>query len=113
MLDVARLRVLVAVAEHRSVTAAAKALNFAQPSVSHHLTRLQAETGVQLIARADLLRRLTRSADARAAYDRAIELAANSAEITHLTRRRDQLTAWRGCPPSRVRLQGDRARITD
>jgi RNA polymerase sigma-70 factor (ECF subfamily) len=43
-------------------------------------------------ARADLLRRLTRSADARAAYDRAIELTANSAEVAHLTRRRDQLT---------------------
>ena len=45
--------------------------------------------------RADLLRRLTRSADARAAYDRAIDLAANSAEIAHLTRRRDQLTGRR------------------
>nr|MDT0667189.1 RNA polymerase sigma factor [Micromonospora sp. DSM 115978] len=42
-------------------------------------------------ARADLLRRLSRSADARAAYDRAVELAVNSAEIAHLTRRRDQL----------------------
>ena len=38
--------------------------------------------------RADLLRRLGRSADARAAYDRAIELAGNSAEIAYLTRRR-------------------------
>jgi RNA polymerase sigma-70 factor, ECF subfamily len=46
-------------------------------------------------ARADLLRRLARSADARAAYDRAIELTANSAEIGYLTRRRDQLTARR------------------
>jgi RNA polymerase sigma-70 factor (ECF subfamily) len=41
--------------------------------------------------RADLLRRLGRSQQARAAYDRAIELAGNSAEIAHLTRRRDQL----------------------
>jgi RNA polymerase sigma-70 factor (ECF subfamily) len=40
--------------------------------------------------RADLLRRLGRSADARAAYDRAIELAGNSAEVAYLTRRRDQ-----------------------
>ncbi|KRE21720.1 RNA polymerase sigma factor [Agromyces sp. Soil535] len=41
--------------------------------------------------RADLLRRLGRSADARAAYDRAIELAGNSAEVAYLTRRRGQL----------------------
>ena len=41
--------------------------------------------------RADLLRRLGRSADARAAYERAIELAGNSAEVAYLTRRRDQL----------------------
>ncbi len=41
--------------------------------------------------RADLLRRLGRSADARAAYDRAIELARNSAEVAYLTRRRGQL----------------------
>ncbi len=42
-------------------------------------------------ARADLLRRLGRSEGARAAYDRAIELAGNTAEIAYLTRRRDQL----------------------
>jgi RNA polymerase sigma-70 factor (ECF subfamily) len=41
--------------------------------------------------RADLLRRLGRSAESRAAYDAAIELAANTAEIAYLTRRRDQL----------------------
>ncbi|QWZ09874.1 sigma-70 family RNA polymerase sigma factor [Nocardioides panacis] len=41
--------------------------------------------------RADLLRRLGRSGEARAAYDRAIELAGNTAEVAYLTRRRDQL----------------------
>ncbi|TCC47685.1 RNA polymerase sigma factor [Kribbella capetownensis] len=41
--------------------------------------------------RADLLRRLCRSEEARAAYDKAIELAGNTAETAHLTRRRDQL----------------------
>jgi len=59
MLDIARLRVLVAVAERGSVTAAAKALHFAQPSVSHHLARLQAETGVQLVTRVGRGIRLT------------------------------------------------------
>jgi len=41
--------------------------------------------------RADLLRRLGRSADARTAYDRAIGLAGNTAEAAYLTRRRDEL----------------------
>ena len=41
--------------------------------------------------RADLLRRLGRGGQSRAAYDAAIELAGNSAEIAYLTRRRDQL----------------------
>jgi len=43
--------------------------------------------------RADLLRRLGRSQQACAAYDQAIELAANTAEIAYLTRRRDQLSS--------------------
>jgi RNA polymerase sigma-70 factor (ECF subfamily) len=47
-------------------------------------------------ARADLLRRLGRSTEARQAYDRAIELAGNTAEAAYLTRRRGQLGAGRG-----------------
>jgi RNA polymerase sigma-70 factor (ECF subfamily) len=43
------------------------------------------------VTRADLLRRLGRSQESRAAYDKAIELAGNTAETAHLTRRRDQL----------------------
>ncbi len=41
--------------------------------------------------RADLLRRLGRSGDSRAACDRAIALAENAAEVALLTRRRDHL----------------------
>jgi RNA polymerase sigma-70 factor (ECF subfamily) len=41
--------------------------------------------------RADLLRRLGRDRPARAAYDKAIELAGNTAETAYLTRRRDEL----------------------
>jgi RNA polymerase sigma-70 factor (ECF subfamily) len=41
--------------------------------------------------RAELLRRLGRSQESRAAYDKAIELAGNTAETANLTRRRDQL----------------------
>ncbi|RKR93119.1 RNA polymerase ECF family sigma subunit [Micromonospora pisi] len=42
-------------------------------------------------ARADLLRRLGRGGESRAAYDRAIDLAGNPAERAYLTRRRNQL----------------------
>jgi RNA polymerase sigma-70 factor, ECF subfamily len=42
-------------------------------------------------ARADILRRLGRNEESRAAYDRAIALAGNTAETAYLTRRRDQL----------------------
>lgn len=42
-------------------------------------------------ARADLLRRLGRSQQSRAAYDRAIELTGNTGERAYLTQRRDQL----------------------
>lgn len=41
--------------------------------------------------RADLLRRLGRNQDARAAYDTALDLAGNTAETAHLARRRDRL----------------------
>jgi RNA polymerase sigma-70 factor (ECF subfamily) len=41
--------------------------------------------------RADLLRRIGRSEESRAAYDEAIRLAGNTAEIAYLTRRREQL----------------------
>ncbi len=43
--------------------------------------------------RADLLRRLGRGPEARAAYDKAIELAGNTAETASLIRRRDQLSS--------------------
>jgi RNA polymerase sigma-70 factor (ECF subfamily) len=49
------------------------------------------------VARADLLRRLGRTEQSRAAYDKAIELAGNTAETAYLIRRRDQL----GQPPPR------------
>ena len=47
--------------------------------------------GQMLATRADLLRRLGRIQEARTAYDKAIELAGNTAEIAFLSRRRDQL----------------------
>lgn len=59
MLDLVRLRVLAAVAAHGSVTAAAEALHYTQPTVSHHLARLEAATGAKLIQRVGRGIRLT------------------------------------------------------
>ena len=59
MLDVNRLRVIDAVARYGSVTAAAKELHYSQPSVTHHLARLEAETGAQLLQRVGRGIRLT------------------------------------------------------
>jgi DNA-binding transcriptional LysR family regulator len=59
MLDATRLRALVAVARHGSVTAAAQSLNYAQPSISHHIARLEAETGAKLMERSGRGVRLT------------------------------------------------------
>jgi DNA-binding transcriptional LysR family regulator len=59
MLDLTRLRVLVAVSRAGSVTAAAEALHYAQPSVSHHLAKLEAEVGVPLVQRVGRGIRLT------------------------------------------------------
>src|ERR1700691_1016981 len=96
MLDVTRLRVLVAVARYGSVTAAAKALNYAQPSVSHHLARLEAETGIKLIQRA---RRGIRLTDAgRLLAERAAEV------IGRLDAAENELAAYTGLRAGRLRL---------
>jgi RNA polymerase sigma-70 factor (ECF subfamily) len=50
------------------------------------------------VTRADLLRRLGRTNEARAAYDRAVALAGNPAERAHLARRRAQLAPDRPAP---------------
>ena len=96
MLDVTRLRVLVAVARYGSVTAAARALNYAQPSVSHHLARLEAETGTKLIQRAGRGIRLT---------DAGLLLAERAAEVIgRLDAAENELAAYTGLRAGRLRL---------
>src|SRR3979411_3430408 len=72
MLDVTRLRVLDALARRGSVTAAATELHYSQPTVSHHLARLEAETGAQLLQRVGRGIRLTQAGQLLA--DRAAEI---------------------------------------
>ena len=96
MLDVTRLRVLVAVARYGSVTAAARALNYAQPSVSHHLSRLEAETGALLTQRAGRGVRLTDAG--RLLAERAIEV------IGRLDAAENELAVFAGLRAGRLRL---------
>jgi DNA-binding transcriptional LysR family regulator len=96
MLDVIRLRVLVAVAQHGSVTGAARALNYAQPSISHHIARLEAETGARLLQRAGRGVRLTDAG--RLLAERAEEI------IGRLDAAENELAAHVGLRQGRVRL---------
>src|SRR4051794_2238143 len=98
MLDVTRLRVLDAVSRHGSVTAAARAMNYSQPSVSHHLARLEAETGAQLLQRAGRGVRLTQAGQLLA--DRAREI------IGRIDAADAELSAHVGLTAGRVRLAG-------
>jgi DNA-binding transcriptional LysR family regulator len=98
MLDVTRLRVLDALARHGSVTAAAKELHYTQPTVSHHLARLEAETGAQLLQRAGRGVRLTRAGQLLA--DRAAEI------IGRIDAADAELAAHVGLTAGRVRLAG-------
>jgi DNA-binding transcriptional LysR family regulator len=59
MLDVVRLKVLATVARTGSVTGAARELGYAQASISHHLSRLEAEVGLALTQRVGRGIRLT------------------------------------------------------
>src|SRR5881275_310340 len=98
MLDVTRLRVLDAVARHGSVTAAARELDYSQSSVSHHLARLEAETGAQLLQRAGRGIRLTQAG--RLLADRAAEI------IGRIDAADAELSAHVGLTAGRVRLAG-------
>ncbi|GLW05267.1 LysR family transcriptional regulator [Microtetraspora sp. NBRC 13810] len=96
MLDVVRLRVLEAVARTRSVTAAARELHYSQPSVSHHLARLEAETGAKLVQRAGRGIRLTEAG--RLLAERAKEILGRLDAAEH------ELATHVGLRSGRVRL---------
>lgn len=98
MLDVTRLRVIDAVARHGSVTKAATQLHYSQPSVSHHLRVLEAETGAQLVQRVGRGIRLTEAG--RLLAVRAGEI------IGRIDAAGAELSAHVGLTAGRVRLAG-------
>src|SRR3954451_12667088 len=98
MLDATRLRVLDAVARDGSVTAAARELSYSQPSVSHHLARLEAETGAQLLQKSGRGIRLTQAGSLLA--DRAAEI------IGRIDAAEAELSAHVGLTAGRVRVAG-------
>jgi molybdate transport repressor ModE-like protein len=96
VLDVSRLRVLVAISRTGSVTAAARELHYSQPSVSHHLARLEAETGAQLVRRVGRGIRLTEAG--RTLAERGAEI------LGRLDAAEAELSAHVGLSQGRVRL---------
>jgi len=96
MLDATRLRVLVAIARHGSVTAAAQVLNYAQPSISHHMARLESETGAKLMERSGRGIRLTEAG--RLLAERAEEI------LGRLDAAEAELAAHVGLRQEKVRL---------
>src|SRR5215472_9845306 len=98
MLDIVRLRILAAIAAHGSVTKAAKHLNYSQPAVSHHLARLEAETGARLVQRIGRGIRLTPEGE---------HLARRATEIVgRVDTAAAELSAMVGLRTGRVRVAG-------
>ena len=116
VLDLGRLRVLVTVAREGSVTAAAEALHYAQPSVSHHLAKLEAEVGVPLLQRMGRGIRLTEAG--RLLVERAevilAQVEAAHAEVEELAGLRTGRLRLASFPSALATLvPGAIARITD
>jgi DNA-binding transcriptional LysR family regulator len=98
MLSLTGLKVLAAVARHGSVTEAAKELHYSQPSVSHHLARLEAATGAALLQRVGRGIRLT--PEGRLLANRAVEI------LGRVDAAAVELAAQVGLRTGRVRMAG-------
>jgi DNA-binding transcriptional LysR family regulator len=104
MLNLVHLKVLAAVARHGSVTEAARELHYSQPSVSHHLSRLEAATGVKLIQRIGRGIRLTPEGHLLA--NRATEIVGRVDAATN------ELAAQVGLQAGRVRLAANASALS-
>jgi len=104
MLSLVHLNVLAAVARNGSVTEAARELHYSQPSVSHHLARLEAATGVKLVQRIGRGIRLT---------PEGVLLANRAAEILgRVDAATNELAAQVGLQAGRVRLAANASTLS-
>jgi DNA-binding transcriptional LysR family regulator len=98
MMNLTHLRVLEAVARRGSVTEAAKELHYSQPSVSHHLGRLEAAIGARIVQHVGRGIRLTPEGELLAQRAREILGRVDAASV--------ELAAQIGLRAGRVRLAG-------
>lgn len=96
MIDLDRLQVLVALARHGTASRAAEALHYSQPTISHHLKRLEAETGAVLVRRVG--RRLELTEEGRRLAERGEEI------LGLMARAQGELDAAVSLQTGRVRL---------
>ncbi|TDD25879.1 LysR family transcriptional regulator [Kribbella turkmenica] len=104
MLSPVQLKVLATVARYGSVTEAARELHYSQPSVSHHLSRLEAATGVKLVQRVGRGIRLTPEGELLA--NRAAEI------IGRIEAATTELAAHVGLQAGRVRLAANASALS-
>lgn len=97
-LDPRTLRVVHALAEHGSITAAAAELGFSQPAVSQQLRRLETSIGLPVVERVGRGVRLTEAGGILARHARSITSALDAAA--------GELAELRGLRSGRVRLAG-------
>jgi molybdate transport repressor ModE-like protein len=96
VLDVRRLHLLREVARHGSLSAAARALDYSQPAVSHHIARLEEELGTPLLLREGRGVRLTEAGQT---------LCAHADEILgRMAVAEEEMAALSGLRAGRVRL---------
>ncbi|WP_171114081.1 MULTISPECIES: LysR family transcriptional regulator [Streptomyces] len=114
MIDVQRLRVLRAVAEHGSFNQAAAALHLTPSAVSQHVAVLERSLGAQVVARSTRGVTLTQAGRimVQAAESVAAELAHAKQQVDQLSTGRTQLTIATFTSGGRFLLPGALARLT-
>ncbi|NLG22928.1 MAG: LysR family transcriptional regulator, partial [Actinomycetales bacterium] len=96
MFDVPGLRVMRAIANEGSFTAAARSLGYTQPAVSQMVRRLEQRTGTVLVERTGRTVRLTEAGEVLARHSVAVLAALDNAEA--------EVAAIAGLENGRVRL---------
>lgn len=95
-LDAHTLRIVRAIVEHGSITAAAQSLGYSQPAVSQHLRRAETRLGMPLVARSGRGVRLTEAGLVLARHARTVTTALDAAA--------GELAELAGLRAGRVRL---------